>query len=77
MHRTSNGARPRFCSNRFHPDERVTVPNFPYRILCATGRVLGTVATLQEAIDAYNGWAQATAIVLGNYVVHQRKGGVR
>jgi hypothetical protein len=46
-----------------------------YRILAITGRVLGDAATLHEALDKFNAWAQASAIVLGSYIVHQRKGG--
>jgi hypothetical protein len=84
MHRTSNGALPRFRTNAtprvadpILPDDRFIAANIPYRILCATGRVLGEAATLHDALDHYNSWAQATAVVLGNYVVLQRKGGAR
>lgn len=56
------------------PDDRFEPVDWPYRILSRNGRVLGSVGTLQEAIDCYNRWAQAWAIVLGAYIVFQRDG---
>lgn len=55
------------------PDDRYETTGIPYRILASTGRVLGCVRTLAEAIEYYNRWAQASAVVLGNCVVCQRK----
>ena len=54
-------------------DDRFIPVNWPYRILSANGRVLGDAATLHEALDRFDAWAQASAIVLGAYIVHQRK----
>ena len=59
-------------------EERWVTADIPYRILASNGHVLGYAHRLQQALDNFNHWDQATAIVLGNYVVLKRKiGGVR
>lgn len=65
--------RPDHDPDQPQPDDRFEPVDWPYRILSRTCRVLGTVGTLHEALDCYNRWAQASAIVLGNYVVCERK----
>jgi hypothetical protein len=71
-HEKPHAARP---DDPIRPDDRFIPADIPYRILCGTGRVLGTVGTLQEAMECYNRWSQATAVVLGNSGVCQRTGG--
>lgn len=58
-------------TDRFEPTVSADVP---YRILSATGLCLGYAHSLQQALDNFNAWNQATAITLGNLVVLQRKG---
>lgn len=58
------------------PDDRMVPVNWPFRVLARTGKVLGKFDKLSDALSAYNNWAQASAVVLGSYVVIKRpKGG--
>ena len=57
------------------PETRFVTADIPYRVLSARGYVLGKFDRLQDAEAAYGTWAQASAIVLGNFVVCQRKVG--
>lgn len=70
---TSPRSAPTVENSPLLPDDVMQPVNWPYRLLSINGRVLGDAATLHEALDKFNAWAQASAIVLGSYVVHQRK----
>lgn len=61
-------------SDPIRPDDRFVTADIPFRILCRTGRVLGSVATLREAMENFDRWPQASAITLGVYVVMQKGG---
>lgn len=67
--RSPRGIKPKAEQIQFRPVD------WPFRVLSAHGLTLGKFPLFRDALAAYNAWGQATAIVIGTYVVCERKAG--